>query len=32
MQAVISTHSKSKFYSGNLEDDQLPDDVHLKDS
>jgi hypothetical protein len=26
-QAIISTHSKSKFYSGNLEDDQLPDDV-----
>jgi hypothetical protein len=26
-QAIISTHSKSKFCSGNLEDDQLPDDV-----
>ena len=26
-QAVISTHSKSKFYNGNPEDDHLPEDV-----
>ena len=26
-QAVISTHSKSKFYDGNPEDNHLPEDV-----
>ena len=27
MQAVISTHSKSKFYNGNPDDDHLSEDV-----
>ena len=26
-QAVISTHSKSKFYNGNPDNDHLPEDV-----
>jgi hypothetical protein len=26
-QALISTHSKSKYYNGDLSDDQLPEDL-----
>ena len=27
MQAVITTHSKSKFHDGSLDNDELPEDL-----